>query len=237
MKTALITGISRGIGRVTATAFLEQGYCVFGCSRSVPEDLSLLAARGLVFIQADISKEEDVRRLFAAINDRTDHLDVVVNNAGIFKGGLFQDMTAADFDALIATNLKGAFYVLKEAVPPMIARGSGAIINVSSMWGQDGASMESLYAMTKGGLNALTLSLSKELAPSHIRVNAIAPGAIDTAMNASYSAEDRQEIENSIGLGRFGTPKEVADLIVFLASEKASYITGQIIRIDGLFGF
>ena len=237
MKTVLITGVSRGIGLKTCEAFLKEGYTVFGCSRTVTSEINALLSKGLIFISCDVSSQDEVKHLFEVIHSHTDHLDVVVNNAGIWKGGLLQNMQEEDFDALVNVNLKGPFLILKEALPLMISKGSGSIINVSSMWGIDGASFESLYSMTKGGLNALTKSLSKELAPSGIRVNAIAPGAIDTQMNASYSPEDRREIEHSIGLGRFGTPEEVAQLILFLASEKAGYITGEIIRIDGLFGF
>ena len=140
-----------------------------------------------------------------------------------------------EWDRVINTNLRSAFLCSKQALPNMIRRQSGCIINISSMWGQRGASCEVAYSASKGGLNAFTKALAQEVAPCGIRVNAIACGAIDTDMNRFLSSEERAELEEGIGLGRFGTPQEVADLALYLASEKSTYLTGQVITLDGCF--
>jgi 3-oxoacyl-[acyl-carrier protein] reductase len=155
-----------------------------------------------------------------------------VNNAGTSHLGLFQDMTPEEWDRLIRTDLSSVFYMTRLAVPRMLSLGHGKIINVSSVWGASGASCEAAYSAAKGGVNALTRALAKELAPSHIQVNAVAPGTIDTEMNAWLSAEDRAALEEEIPAGRFGTAGEAAQVILMLA-EGPEYLTGQIVTVSG----
>lgn len=236
MKTVLITGASRGIGRSIALAFASAGYHVFAVAKKSHDALlSLQAEIGCTPIIADVSDPAQVASLFNTIFQQCDHIDVLVNNAGISHIGLLQDMSVEEWDAILNTNLRSAFLCTKQVLPSMISRQSGCIINISSMWGERGASCEVAYSASKGGLNAFTKALAQEVAPSGIRVNAIACGAIDTDMNRFLSAEERAELEDGIGLGRFGTPQEVADLALYLASDKSSYLTGQVITLDGCF--
>ena len=235
MKTVLVTGASRGIGHAVASAFLDQNDMVFVCCHSSLESMKDLTQRGALPFLADVSKEEEVKALFDFIYQKTTHLDVLVNNAGISIVGLIQDLSVSDFDRLMAVNLRSAFLCCKAAIPCMIHQKKGCIINISSMWGDKGASCEAAYSASKGGLNGLTRALAKELAPSGIRVNAIACGAIDTEMNSFLSAQERADLEESIGMGRFGKPSEVADLVLYLSSDKSSYLTGDVITLDGSF--
>ena len=236
MKTVLITGASRGIGRSVAKTFAAAGYHVFAVAKSSQAALlSLQEEIGCTPILADVSDPDQVSSLYNTIHQHCDHIDVLVNNAGISYIGLLQDMTTQDWDQVINTNLRSAFLCSKLALPSMITRQSGCIINISSMWGERGASCEVAYSASKGGLNAFTKALAQEVAPSGIRVNAIACGAIDTDMNRFLSFEERSSLEEGIGLGRFGTPQEVADLVLYLAGNKSTYLTGQIITLDGCF--
>ena len=236
MKTAVVTGSSRGIGLAVAKKFLYEGYTVVVNGRNQDKlneikdsfryDKKLY--NNIISVAADISDYGEAERLFAAAG-----ADVLVNNAGIAYNGLFQDMTAADWDRLININIKGMLNCSHFALPYMLKKKSGAVINISSIWGSRGASCEAVYSMTKGGVDAFTKSLAKELGPSGIRVNAIACGVIDTDMNAFLSGEEKDELIGQIPAGRFGTADEIADMAAFLASEKAGYINGQIITIDG----
>ena len=236
MKIALITGASRGIGRSIAKTFASAGYHVFAVAKTSHAALiSLQEELGCTPILADVSDPDQVTSLYNKIHQNCDHIDVLVNNAGISHIGLLQDMSTEEWDRVINTNLRSAFLCSKQALPNMIRRQSGCIINISSMWGQRGASCEVAYSASKGGLNAFTKALAQEVAPCGIRVNAIACGAIDTDMNRFLSSEERAELEEGIGLGRFGTPQEVADLALYLASEKSTYLTGQVITLDGCF--
>jgi len=236
VKTAVVTGSSRGIGLAVAKKFLYEGYTVVVNGRNQDKlneikdsfryDKKLY--NNIISVAADISDYGEAERLFAAAG-----ADVLVNNAGIAYNGLFQDMTAADWDRLININIKGMLNCSHFALPYMLKKKSGAVINISSIWGSRGASCEAVYSMTKGGVDAFTKSLAKELGPSGIRVNAIACGVIDTDMNAFLSGEEKDELIGQIPAGRFGTADEIADMAAFLASEKAGYINGQIITIDG----
>ncbi len=234
-KTALITGASRGIGRATAEAFAAAGYhLILTCSHSLP-DLEILAEQlrtqyGLSCraFQADAGDPSDMARLFETIDD----LDVLVNNAGISHIGLLADMTVKQWRRVLAVNLDSCFYTCRAAVPLMLKKHSGRIINVSSAWGARGASMEVAYSASKGGVNAFTRALAKELAPSNIQVNAVACGAIDTDMNSSLSAEDLDALKAEIPADRLGSPREAAQLILQVA-QAPGYLTGQIITLDG----
>ena len=188
-----------------------------------------------VIIKQDISSLEGCKSMIDEIINTMGKVDILVNNAGISTIGLFMDAEEEDISRIINTNLMGPVYLTKYALQHMVPKRSGNIINISSMWGDVGASCEVLYSTTKGGLNLFTKSLAKELAMSNIRVNGIAPGVIDTKMNEVFSEEDRKSLEEEIPLGRFGTPEEIGKLAVFLASDDSSYITGQIIRADGGF--
>lgn len=234
-KYAVITGASRGIGRAASEAFAKGGYhLILTCHNSI-EDLEELAAQ-LEFsykinckaVQADMGKEEDVKRVFRSIQE----LDVLVNNAGMAHLGLLTDMSAEQWHRILAVNLDSCFYTCRAAIPLMLKRHSGKIINISSVWGTQGASMEVAYSASKGGMNAFTKALAKELAPSNIQVNAIACGVIDTAMNSLLSPEDKNALREEIPADRLGTAAEVADLI-FQTAQAPSYMTGQIITIDG----
>ena len=234
-KNALITGASRGIGKATAECFAASGYdLILTCNNStasLQETAAALQERYDIqcsAVKCDMGNEGEVLRLFEAL----DTLDVLVNNAGIAHIGLLTDMTADEWHRLLAVNLDSCFYTCRAAIPLMLKKHSGHIINVSSVWGTQGASMEVAYSASKGGMNAFTRALAKELAPSNIQVNAIACGVIDTAMNGCLSEDDICSLTAEIPTDRLGRPEEVASLILQTASAPA-YMTGQIITIDG----
>lgn len=236
--TVLITGSSRGIGRAAALRFAEAGYhvvinCVSSAARleETKREIELRGARCLA-VPADVGNPEECRRLFDAASNAFGAVDVLVNNAGISKIGLLQDMPVEEWDRLLRTNLTSVFLCCKYAIPGMIQNQRGKIINVSSVWGICGASCEAAYSATKGGVNGLTKALAKELAPSNIQVNALACGAIDTEMNQFLNPEERSVLLNEIPAGRMGQPEEAAEMIYALASGH-SYLTGQVIQLDG----
>ena len=238
-KTILITGASRGIGAAIATRFAQEGYSlVINCSKSEQDLLALkneLEKKYHVSILASVGNIGDynyVLSLFEDIQKEFEGIDIVVNNAGISHIGLLTDTTVEDWNLILNTNLSSAFYTSKLAIPYMLSRQAGKIINISSVWGSVGASCEVAYSASKGGLNTFTKALAKELAPSNIQVNAIACGCIDTVMNQCFSSEERRALEDEIPAGRFGSPNEVAELVYSLASSH-NYLTGQIISLDG----
>lgn len=235
-KKALITGASRGIGKALAYEFAGAGYDLYlTCANSmdilknIAENLEKSFSITVKAYQTDCADYENVTEMFAEISD----LDVLINNAGIAHFGLLTDMTPQEWNHIINTNLSSAFYTSKHAIPLMLAKKAGCIINISSVWGNVGASMEVAYSASKGGLNSFTKALAKELAPSGIAVNAIACGVIDTDMNRKHlSPEDLEALSAEIPADRLGTPKEVARLALLLASAP-TYMTGQIITMDG----
>lgn len=234
-KTALITGASRGIGLSCAEALAKAGFqLILTCSKSYDELLSQAKRIEETYhttckaVKCDMGKEEEVTKLFSTIPD----LDVLINNAGIAHIGLLSDMSAEEWHAVMATNLDSVFYTCRASIPLMLKKHSGKIINVSSVWGIQGASMEVAYSASKGGINSFTKALAKELAPSNIQVNAVACGVIDTAMNHCLTAEDLEQLKEEIPADRLGRPEEVAALILQLV-ESPTYMTGQIITIDG----
>lgn len=238
-KSVLVTGASRGIGRSIALKFAAEGYQVFlNCRSSITE---LKEVRDMIdknyhipceIAAGDVGNPTDVTRMFEQICRSCDGLDVLVNNAGISYIGLLMDMEDEEWRRVIDTNLSSVFYCCRAALPAMIAKKSGKIINISSMWGTCGASCEAAYSASKAGVNGLTKALAKELAPSNIQVNAIACGVIDTAMNRQLSEEERETLENEIPAGRYGTPEEIAD-IVWEVAHAPGYMTGQVIGVDG----
>ena len=236
-KTALITGASRGIGAAIATILAQNGYdCIMTCSNTLTaleqlaQKLSEAYSVKCTAILADAGNEEDIRQLFNGL----EHLDVLVNNAGISHMGLLSDMTSEEWHRVMNVNLGGLFYTCKRAIPLMLHNHAGHIINISSIWGNVGASMEVAYSASKGGVNAFTKALAKELAPSGISVNAIACGVIDTQMNAILSPEEKDALKEEIPADRFGTCEEVASLVYQLVNAPG-YLTGQIITLDGGF--
>ena len=239
MKHIFITGASRGIGRETARAFAGEGSAAVSAVgfrsvealASLKEEIESMGVPCETFA-GDVADEAFVKDAFRRARECFGPLNVLVNNAGIDWYGLLQDMAASDWDRVLAVNLRSVFLTCREAIPQMLERHTGTIINVSSVWGRVGAACEVAYAASKGGINALTRSLAKELAPSGIRVNAVAFGMIDTAMNDIFSAEEKTAIAEEIPLGRSASPKEAADLIVTLAL-RHPYMTGQIVTLDG----
>lgn len=234
-KNVLITGASRGIGRATAIEFARTGYdltliCIKNIDslKSLSKDLEATYKINCNAYQTDISDPNAVRELF----DKIVHPDILINNAGISYVGLLTDMTDEEWEHTIRTNLNSAFYMCRAAIPHMLSEYSGKIINVSSVWGECGASMEVAYSASKGGLDAFTKALAKELAPSGISVNAVACGLIDTEMNSHLSDEELSDVVSDIPADRIGKPSEVASVIVSLASS-TNYLTGQIIKVDG----
>ena len=234
-KTALITGASRGIGKAIAKEFAIQGYDLYLTCISSIEQLKdyaheLEQTHGIrcLTIQADMGCYEDVANVFKQIPA----LDVLVNNAGISYVGLLSDMTPEEWHKVMHTNLDACFYTSKLAIPLMLQNHSGHIINISSVWGNVGASMEVAYSASKGGVNTFTKALAKELAPSNIQVNSIACGLIDTDMNKCFTPEDLEAVTAEIPADRMGSPEEIARLAYQLATTP-TYLTGQIITIDG----
>ncbi|MBR3810756.1 MAG: SDR family oxidoreductase [Agathobacter sp.] len=237
--TVLITGASRGIGKSIAYRFAKEGFSlVINCSKSKKELLTLqedLMEKFHIPVYASVGNIGDplyVKQLFDEIHNQGSRVDILVNNAGISHIGLLSDMTVEEWQHIMDVNLSSVFYTSKLAIPDMLSKKSGKIINISSVWGNIGASCEVAYSASKGGVNSFTKALAKELAPSNIQVNAIACGCIDTAMNQCFSEEERQDLINEIPSGRFGTPEEVADLVYALTNEH-SFLTGQVITLDG----
>ncbi len=224
-KIALITGASRGIGRAIAEKLAAENYILYLICRHNAELIQDMPGKHFI---GDVGDYEFVSEVFREIPG----LDVLINNAGISKIGLLQDMTKEEWDEVISVNLSSVFHTCHFAVPLMVKQHSGKIINISSRWGEVGASMECAYSASKGGVNALTRALAKELAPSNIQVNAISCGVIDTDMNRMLTEEERNALKEEIPAGRFGTPEEAADLVWHIL-QSPDYLTGQIIGLDG----
>lgn len=242
MKTALITGASGGIGSALAVAFAQQGYAVVLNYNNSEEKARRLAdvitesyRVPALAVKCDVSDYTQVCNMFSVIEENFGGADVLLNNAGISEQSLFTDITAEQWRRMMGIHLDSVFYCCKSALPYMISKKSGVIINISSMWGQTGASCEVHYSTAKAGIIGLTKALAKEVGPSGVRVNAIAPGVVMTDMMSSFSEEDVCQLKDETPLQKLGTPKNIADAAVFLASQKAEFITGQILGVNGGF--
>jgi 3-oxoacyl-[acyl-carrier protein] reductase len=232
MKTALVTGGAGGIGSAACRQLAMEGWqVVINYNTSKDAALSLAADIGGRAVHANISQQGEVQAMFDAVGS----VDLLVNNAGIARYGLITDLTYDDWRALFSVNADGAFLCCKAALPHMIHEKSGCIINISSMWGQVGASCEAAYSASKSALIGLTKALAKELAPSNIRVNCICPGVILTPMLKDFSASELEALREETPLGMLGKPEDVAGMIAYLASDKARFITGQVVGLNGGF--
>jgi len=240
-KTVLITGASRGIGKATARLFAEEGYnVIINYLHSYEQAQALcaeLAAKGChaLAVRADVAEWPQVNSMFEQAAHRFGAIDVLINNAGIGQQKLFTEITSEEWQRMLAVNLTGVFNCCKAVLPAMIERKHGKIINVSSIWGIVGASCEVHYSATKAGVIGLTKALAKELGPSNIQVNCVAPGVIDTEMNALLDESDKSAICEETPLMRIGTVEDVAQAIFFLASEKSDFFTGQVLSPNGGF--
>lgn len=236
MKTVLITGGSSGIGEAFVSAFSSAGYRVaFGYLNS-KEDAERIAEKcGAVAIRADVGTFEGTSSLVSKAKESLGHIDVLINNAAISYVGLFTDFSNEDAKRLYEVNLMGALRITRAILPDMISRKSGRIINLSSVWGIVGASCEVDYSVSKAAIIGFTKALAKEVAPSGITVNCIAPGVIDTRMNSHLSEDEKRALCEEIPQGRMGTPEEIASLAIFLASPNSEYITGQTVSPNGGF--
>ena len=227
----LVTGASHGIGKAITQKLTEAGHDVTAVARGNDALDALHAETGCRCAAGDIGDEAFVRGLFDSLRKHGGP-DVLINNAGISYIGLLQDMSLEEWNGIFRTNITSMFLTCREAIPIFLAKGGGSIVNVSSVWGNVGASCEVAYSATKGAVNSFTRALAKELAPSNIRVNAAAFGTIDTSMNGFLSDEERRGLEEEIAMGRFGSPEEAADLVIDLALRNP-YLTGEVVTMDG----
>lgn len=242
-KTVLITGASGGIGRATSKAFASKGYNVAAhYFKNEQSALSLLdeikkdrrSNGGTVEIfKANIANHDETLEMVNQVKKRYGHIDVLINNAGISQQKLFCDITEKDWREMIDTNLSGVFFASKAVLPDMISKKEGCIINISSIWGETGGSCEVHYSAAKAGIIGLTKALAKEVAPSGIRVNCISPGVISTPMNNSFDSEAMEMLIDETPLSRLGTPEDVAKAALFLSSNDAGFITGQVLGVNG----
>lgn len=228
----LITGGSRGIGAAIAEKFAAQGDTVVINYRTNDAAAQAVAQKtGALAIKADVSDSADVTAMFDEIREKVGKVDVLVNNAGVEWEGLLTDMTEDEWDKLFDVNVKGAFLCSKAAIGDMLSKKCGRIINISSMWGIAGASCEVAYSASKAALIGFTKALAKELAPSEITVNAVAPGCVDTDMMKHYTEDEMKDIISEIPLGRMADPREIADAVYFLS--QSSFITGEVLSVNG----
>ncbi|MBU5590573.1 SDR family oxidoreductase [Clostridium sp. MSJ-4] len=238
-KVAVITGASKGIGKSIAKKLALEGAAVVinyknddVSATEVVQEIKQTGGYAIKY-KADISKYNEAKKLIEDTVNAFAKVDILINNAGISKIGLFTDMEEGDWDSLIDTNLKGIFNTCHNVANYMLNQKSGSIINISSIWGNVGASCEVIYSASKGGVNSFTKALAKELAPSHIRVNAISPGVIKTTMNSWLTEEEIISLKEEIPMGEFGEQEDVANLACFLCNDDSKYLTGQIITVDG----
>ena len=240
-KIALVTGSSRGIGRAVARELGRQGWKVCinyrvrqDCAESLAAELAAEGHEAMTY-QADVSRRQEVQNMVRAVEEKWGPVSLLVNNAGVAGQALFQDVTDEMWHRYFSTNVDGAYHTIQAVLPAMLHAHEGCIINISSIWGQRGASCEVAYACTKAGIIALTRSLAMELAPSGIRVNCVAPGVINTDMVQVLGQETLDELAKETPLGRLGTPEDIAYAVAFFASERAGFITGQVLTADGGF--
>lgn len=236
-KIAIVTGASRGIGREVAKELTESGITVIANYNKSEEEAKKLQQEleeqnfKLEIVKADVSKREDVKKLVEYTIEKHGKIDILINNAGISEYKLFTDETDEDWDKLINTNLYSAFAMSQEVIPNMVHNKKGCIINISSIWGIVGGSLEVLYSISKAGLDGMTKALAKELGPSNIRVNSIAPGMINTKMNSKFTEKEIEEIKEEIPLERLGNSQDIAKCVKWLIDD--NYTTGQVISING----
>ena len=236
-KIAIVTGASRGIGREVAKELAESGITVIANYNKSEEEAKKLQQEleeqnfKLEIFKADVSKREDVKKLVEYTIEKHGKIDILINNAGISEYKLFTDETDEDWDKLINTNLYSAFAMSQEVIPNMVHNKKGCIINISSIWGIVGGSLEVFYSISKAGLDGMTKALAKELGPSNIRVNSIAPGMINTKMNSKFTEKEIEEIKEEIPLERLGNPQDIAKCVKWLIDD--NYTTGQVISING----
>lgn len=237
-KTVLVTGASRGIGKAIALAYADLMYnIIITCSKSqkslqeVENSIIKRGAKCLAFV-GNMGNPQTVDQLFYEIERKFEGVDILINNAGISYIGLITDMKNEDWSQLIDTNLSSVFFCSRGAIPNMVRRKSGKIINISSVWGLVGASCEVAYSAAKAGVHGLTKALAKELAPSNVQVNALALGVINTGMNECFTTEEREYLREEIPVGRFAEPEEIAEIILNITKGN-DYMTGQVISVDG----
>lgn len=238
-KVALVTGASRGIGRGIAIELAKAGATVVinysKDDKGAEETINSIKKVGVCCdsIKGDVREYYFCEDMIKRIVNKFGKIDILVNNAGISKIGMLIDMSEEDYEDIMNVNFKSVFNTSKNALKYMLSKKSGVIINISSMWGEVGASCEVLYSASKGAINSFTKALAKEVGPSKIRVNAISPGVIDTDMNKCFSEEERQELKEEIPLMEFGNTEDIGRIVVFLCEDSSKYITAQVIRADG----
>lgn len=240
MAHVLVTGGSRGIGRKVVERYIKEGFKVSFIYTSDYNESELISSFGnktdhVRCFKADVSNNDEVRSAVEYFVNEFGSIDILVSNSGISRVGLATDFTFEDYHKVMDINFGGLFNVSREVIPMMVRNKCGSIVAISSMWGQRGASCEALYAASKGAVDSYVKSLAKELGPSGIRVNAVSPGVIETDMMKNFTEEDKQDLADETPLCRLGTAEEVADLVFYLTSDKASFVTGQIIGVDGGF--